>query len=138
MTSNARRTCPHCGKGVAEDRKRLCNHCGEELGPVEEQGAPSVPDWVRFCAACGQPRDTGALLCSQCGAPFPEASSRRQPQGIQTEDTRSAGSSPLATAVLVVVMLGLAVWFFMGTQIGLQLRCQYLNDLGACLGAALR
>jgi hypothetical protein len=34
---------------------------------------------------------------------------------------------------LVVIFLGIAVWFFTDTQFGLGLRCQYLHDLGAVL-----
>jgi hypothetical protein len=33
VVPGADRTCMHCGKVVASDRKRLCNHCGLPFAP---------------------------------------------------------------------------------------------------------
>ena len=102
---------------------------------------------AQYCARCGQRRaDPAAAYCPNCGTryldgtppapspspPGPPAQTPPSPPRPKAK-SRNSGSSPLAVAILVVLLIGLSVWFLNNTRPGLELKCRLFNDLGACV-----
>jgi hypothetical protein len=55
----------------------------------------------------------------------------------QPEPERPPAPSVLRTAVVVVALLAGGVWFLNSTRLGVSIKCQYLNDVIACLQVAV-
>jgi hypothetical protein len=83
-----------------------------------------------YCGTCGTERPDGATVCPSCGASFAPVS---PPQPVPR---RRSGNHPLTILALIVLAIG-GIYLLNNTQVGLELKCRYLNDLGACVEAVL-
>jgi|SRR5579862_3945944 len=121
----------------------LARRSDRDPGEALIENNAGAEDLARYCTRCGRARtDPAAAFCAFCGVRFVDGSAApappppKPPVPAPTPQARR-GSSPLASALLVVLLLALAFWFFDGTRVGLELRCEYLNDLGSCVQAVL-
>ena len=83
-----------------------------------------------YCATCGSQRPVGAAECPTCGASFAPVAPSRTPRA------RRSGNHPLTIVILVALVIG-GIYLLNNTRVGLELKCRYLNDLGACLEVVL-
>ena len=98
--------------------------------------SPTSGGFARFCSQCGQPRIENGAFCPSCGArydPVPPSPGPSVPRRTSEPQGARSGSSPVAVIFLTLLVIGAALWFMNNTVLGLQLKCRYLNDLGACL-----
>jgi len=93
------------------------------------------------CPNCAAGLGSGMAFCPSCGTRFPQptpgAPAPTPPQAPYIAQpparrTSSVGTTFALVALIVVVVLG-TLWFLNNTRPGLQIKCKYLNDAGACL-----
>lgn len=100
------------------------------LSVIYEQRGPDRSGWYHACPNCGFRRMFGMYITSTC----PTCGYRMAPPAPPADPPKSkGGSSALATALMAVVLVVGTLWFLNSTRVGVEIKCRYLNDPGACL-----
>lgn len=98
-----------------------------------EQRYPDVAEARTKCPNCSRRwwASGHAGQCPRCGYLFGEVAADSRPAAPR------AGPSTARVVMTTLLLLIAAAWFLNNTRLGLEIKCRFLNDVGACLAVAL-
>lgn len=101
------------------------------LAIIYEQRGPDTSQVYANCPSCCTRLGRNAWQCARCGYRFGLAPGAR-PGSIAQAPSRWGMGGIAGTVLLVLALVFGSLWFLNNAALGLDIKCQYLNDPSAC------